>query len=96
MTAFNVLVYFSMFLMFPMFLRSFPMFFGHRVLYGQLGCFLLFLLFFYGLASHNQQRDRFELDSQNYIVQHILVLGLDCLGALQLEHFRLEGPCIIN
>lgn len=95
MTAFNLLVYFSMFLMFPMFLRSFPMFFGHRVLYGQLGCFFT-VSFFYGLASHNQQRDRFELDSQNYIVQHILVLGLDCLGALQLEHFRLEGPYIIN
>ena len=73
-------------------------------------CFQFACLFFYvlnvshvfakfflnGLASHNQQRDRFELDSQNYIVQHILVLGLDCLGALQLEHFRLEGPYIIN
>ena len=53
--------------------------------------FYCFFFFLNGLASHNQQRDRFELDSQNYIVQHILVLGLDCLGALQLETFSAGG-----
>ena len=96
MTAFNLLVYFSTFLMFPMFLRSFPMFLGIGSCMVSLVVFYSFFFFLNGLASHNQQRDRFELDSQNYIVQHILVLGLDCLGALQLEHFRLEGPYIIN